>query len=218
MPAYYVTATGTDIGKTYVAGALLQLWRLKGLSVFATKPVMTGFGETELLVSDCGNLLEAMGQACTAEAVSEMCHTRLAPPLAPNVAMRQAGLVQDYADILRFVQHRLEAPSDLHLVEGAGGVMSPLTDTKLQIDLMVDLGLPVILITAAYLGSVSHTLTAIDALQGRGLVIEKVIVSQVTKAHDEGAAFIGEIERFRAVSCHSLPHGVEFSEFPFGQS
>ena len=212
MPAFYVTATGTDIGKTYAAASLLRAARARKIRVMATKPVMTGFAETELEQSDCGRLLSAMGEPCTPAAVSAMCHTRLAPPLAPNVAMRLAGVEQDYDGILGFVRRRLDAESDLHLVEGAGGVMSPVTDDRLQIDLMADLGLPVILVTAAYLGSVSHTLTAIDALQGRGLAIARVIISQPGPEGGDDREFAREITRFRPVCCQRLGHGAAMPE------
>ena len=207
MPAYYVTATGTDIGKTYIAASLLKAWRGRGYGVAATKPVMTGFDEDDLVRSDCGRLLEAMGQACVPAAVSEMCLHRLAPPLAPNVAMRKAGMKQDYGGIRDFVFRRLKMPADRHLVEGAGGVMSPLTDTSLQLDLMTDLELPVILVTAAYLGSVSHTLSAIDALRSRGLYIMSVIVSEPVQGQGDLVTFCEEISRFRNVPIDIVAYG-----------
>lgn len=207
MSAYFVTATGTDIGKTYVAAGLLTAWRESGLSVAATKPVMSGFSEHELDQSDAGRLLDAMGQAVTPETVSEICLHRLTPPLAPNVAMRQAGIVQDYGAIRDFVSARLNLSADRHLVEGAGGIMSPLTDDSLQIDLASDLGLPIILVTAAYLGSVSHTLSAIDVLTRRGLSVAALVVSQAEAGSADPAIFLEEVGRFASFPGFILKYG-----------
>lgn len=206
MRAFFVTATGTDIGKTYLSAGLLAAWRAEGLRVAATKPLMSGFSEDELEQSDAGRLLAAMSEAATPEAVSRICLHRLTPPLAPNVAMRQAGIRQDRAEILDFVRMRLSSDADFHLVEGAGGVMSPLTDDSLQIDLMASLALPVILVTAPYLGSISHTLTAIDALAARGLSLSALVISQPSPGGPGPAGYRDEILRYRSVPVFTLPH------------
>lgn len=208
MRSYFVTATGTDIGKTYVSTRLISAWREAGYVAQATKPLMSGFSEDDLEQSDAGRLLAAMGQAATPEAVSEICLHRLTPPIAPNIAMRQAGIVQDYKAISGFVARRLGQPADFHLVEGAGGVMSPLTDSTLQINLITDLKLPVVLVTAPYLGSISHTLTAIDALQAQGLKISAIAVSQpdASGSPEKMFEFIGEIKRFRDLSLFAVGH------------
>ncbi|MFN3314304.1 MAG: dethiobiotin synthase [Hyphomonas sp.] len=207
MPAYFVTATGTDIGKTYVSAALLSAWRRRGLSTVAVKPVMSGFGEDALEQSDAGRLITAMGGVVTAETVSDVCLYRLEPPLAPNIAMRLAGVTQDYGAIVRFCRSRLDRPAHIHLIEGAGGIMSPLTDDTLQLDLMRALGLPVLLVTAPYLGSISHTLTAIDALAAAGLTLAALIVSEPVPQSADLALFADEVSRFRPCNVALIPHG-----------
>lgn len=209
MRSYFVTATGTDIGKTYVSAALLSAWRAQGHGVAATKPLMSGFDEDALEQSDAGRLLAAMGRAVTPASVTEVCLHRLAPPLAPNVAMRQAGIAQNYNQILGFVEGRLKAGDGWHLVEGAGGVMSPVTDETLQIDLMADLRLPIILVTAPYLGSVSHTLTALEVLGARGLTVAAVVVSEPSVHGSDIISFGEELRRFSDVNLFTVPHGSE---------
>ena len=206
MRGYFVTATGTDIGKTYVSAALLSAWRAQGHAVAATKPLMSGFDEDALEQSDAGRLLAAMGQAVTPASVSGICLHRLAPPLAPNVAMRQAEIAQNYSEIRDFVARRLATAADFHLVEGAGGVMSPVTDDTLQIDLMADLRLPVILVAAPYLGSISHTLTALEVLKARELEISAVVVSQPSAHGHDPLAFAEELFRFRDVNIFTVPY------------
>lgn len=209
MRAFFVTATGTDIGKTYLSAGLLAAWRAEGRRIAATKPVMSGFSEDELEKSDAGRLLAAMGEAATPESVSRICLHRMSPPLAPNIAMRQAGIRQDYGEILDFVRMRLSVESDVHLVEGAGGVMSPLTDDSLQTDLMAALSLPVILVTAPYLGSISHTLTAMDAITARGLKLAALVISQPLPGGADLGAFREELIRIRSVLALSLPNGED---------
>ncbi len=209
MRGYFVTATGTDIGKTYVSARLIEAWRSRGIAAEATKPLMSGFAEDALEQSDAGRLLMAMGREVTPASVSEICLHRLAPPLAPNVAMRQAGIAQNYKEIRGFVARRLSVAADVHLVEGAGGVMSPLTDETLQIDLMADLQLKIILVTAPYLGSISHTLTAIDALRARGLEIAALVVSQPSVAGGGLMSFIEEVGRFRKLPITGMAHGED---------
>lgn len=209
MRGYFVTATGTDIGKTYVSAQLIMAWRALGFVVQATKPVMSGFADDALDQSDAGRLLTAMGREVSPATISEICLHRMAPPLAPNVAMRQAGIRQDYEEIFEFVQRRTLLEADCHLVEGAGGVMSPLTDEKLQIDLMADLQLPVILVTAAYLGSISHTLTALYSLEARGLEVAAVVISQPSGFGGALSSFSEELNRFKDLPLFQVAHGKD---------
>lgn len=209
MTAYVVTAIGTDIGKTYVSAELLRTARMQGRSVSAAKPLMSGFGEDDLEASDAGRLLTAMGRAVTAETVSEICLHRFEPAVAPNVAMRRAGMAQDYSEILRFAQSSIPASdSSFHLIEGAGGLMSPVTDLKLHSDLICDLGLPVLLVAAGYLGAVSHTLTALDCLSRLNVKVVATIVSQPEADAEAPDHLIGEVQRWSTTPCFALAHGA----------
>ena len=213
MSAFFVTAIGTDIGKTYASAALLRAAKQAGRTVSAVKPVMSGFGETALVESDAGQLLAAMGQKVTPDSVSEICLHRFEPPLAPNVAMRRAGLVQDYDQILAFARASIPRhPNAFHLVEGAGGLMSPVTDAKLHSDFILDLGLPVILVAAGYLGAVSHTLTALDWLQTQRVPVKALIVSQPSAAAEPPEHLLHEVGLWSSVPSAALSYGAEANE------
>lgn len=194
--AYFVTATGTEIGKTFVAAELLRAARHSGRSVHALKPLMSGFNKAELSASDAGQLLAGCGRDVTAPAVDAICLHSFTEPLAPNVAARQAGVALDNEALVEFCQQGLAAPHDLTLVEGAGGVLSPATDTLLQADLAARLALPVILITADYLGTVSHTLSAMEALDRRGLQIAAAVISEPVPGANP-VAMASELTRWR---------------------
>jgi dethiobiotin synthetase len=186
--------------------------RRAGHSVTALKPVMSGFGEDALAASDAGQLLAACGLEVTPDAVSRICRHRFEAPFAPNVAMRLAGMSQDYDEILDFTREAIAAAGSDHiLVEGAGGVMSPMTDTHLQLDFMADLALPVVLVAAPYLGAVSHTLTAIDALSARGLELAELVISQPDPTSSAPETLGAEVDLFRAVSWRTVRHGAGLS-------
>ncbi|MEO1136556.1 MAG: dethiobiotin synthase [Pseudomonadota bacterium] len=194
--AYYVTATGTEIGKTFIAAALLRAARQSGYSVHAIKPLMSGFSRSALGACDAGQLLIGCGRDVTAQTVDAICLHSFTEPLAPNVAARRAGVALDDATLVKFCEQGLAAPHDLTLIEGAGGVLSPATDTLLQADLAARLSLPVILISADYLGTVSHTLSAMEALEKRGLKIAAAIISEPVSGANP-RAMAEELARWR---------------------
>ncbi|MEX6632791.1 dethiobiotin synthase [Hyphococcus lacteus] len=198
MQNIFVTAIGTEIGKTYVSAATLLAARKRSLSVHALKPLMSGFSPDEYLHSDAGILLTAAGEDINEPALAKTCLHALPPALAPNVAARQIGVEIDDEALIEFCRVGLETKADFHLIEGAGGVLSPATDTLLQVDLIATLNLPVILVAANYLGAVSHTLTALESLERRNINVSAIVVSQPTRetAHPDG--LIAELARLHA--------------------
>jgi dethiobiotin synthetase len=174
----FIAGTGTDVGKTHVAAGILRAAAARGRAVEATKPVMSGVEEGLLAASDAGVLLSAMGREPTPEAVDAIAPWRFRAALAPTAAARAEGRSLAYAEARDFCRTRLGAPADLHVIESAGGIMSPLADGATCLDLAADLGLSVVLVAAATLGAVSHTLTALAALETRGLLVPAVVVNE----------------------------------------
>jgi dethiobiotin synthetase len=192
----FVTAIGTDCGKTYVSSAVLRELVAQGRPALGLKPLMSGYSPSSLETSDAGRLLAGMGRAVTESAIGEICWKRFTEWSAPNVAARNAGEVLDYKELLLFVQMRLAQHDGPVLVEGAGGAMSPLTDTHTNLDLMCDLQLPVLLLATNYLGAVSHTLSAVDVLDRRGLKIAAIVVTQPLPNAGPAAALLDELRRW----------------------
>ena len=196
MSAIFVAAIGTDCGKTHVSAAILRELTAQGRPALALKPLMSGYSPAALETSDAGRLLAALGQPVTAGTVAGICWKSFTEWSAPNVAARNAGVSLKYPLLLDFVRSRLAAHEGAVLVEGAGGVMSPLTDTHTNIDLMVDLGLPVLLMASNYLGAVSHMLTALEALEHRKLKVAAVAVTQSLPNASLAAPLIEELGRW----------------------
>lgn len=196
MTAVFVTAIGTDCGKTHVSAALLRELVARGQPALALKPLMSGYSPAALEASDAGRLLLASGRPVTAEAVSGICWKSFTEWSAPNVAARKAGVALEYSELLDFTRSRLAGHDGPCLVEGAGGVMSPLTGTHTNLDLMTDLGLPVLLMASNYLGAISHTLTALDVLTRRGLKVAAVVVTQTLPNAGLAAPMTEELARW----------------------
>ncbi len=199
MPAFFVTATGTDLGKTYLGAALLRHWRALGRPVAALKPVMSGFDPADFSGNDAGQLLTAAGEIVSAAAIARLSPWRFRAPLSPDMAARREGTAIDFEALVAFCRQAI-APSAAGdeaadpnpaarawtIVEGAGGVMAPIDDRHTMLDLMAALGLPVLLLTGSYLGAISHTLTALAALAQKRLRPAALIVNE---SSDPAVAF-----------------------------
>ena len=176
MKALFVAGTGTDLGKTHVACALLEAARARGLSVDAFKPVVSGLDPASPEHSDPARLARAMGRP---DAWTQVSPRRYRAPLAPNLAARLEGDTLRMDDLINDCQQWLsERDVDLALIEGAGGVMSPMTDEATNLNLMAALELPVLLVAGSYLGTASHLLTALEVIRARGLSIAAIVVSE----------------------------------------
>jgi dethiobiotin synthetase len=175
---YFITSTGTGIGKTYVTTALIRLARSKNMSVSAFKPVISGFDKREIAGTDTGEILAALGESPTDEAIARVSPWRFAAPLAPSIAARAEGALLDCEALFSFTIRALHEKSDVVLIEGVGGVMVPLTDQKTVLDWIVASASPVILVVGDYLGAISHTLTAVEVLRARAADIAAIVVSE----------------------------------------
>ena len=193
MRALFVSGAHTDVGKTWAACALLRAARAKGLSVAALKPAVSGVDPGDWSQSDPGKLLAAMGRELTDAALDEIAPLRFAAPLSPPMAARLEGVDLRISRLVAFCRAGLAASdADLMLVEGAGGVMSPMAEDGTCLDLMMALGLPAVLVGGSYLGAISHTLTALETLRARGGAVDAVIVSQ--SADPDAPDFIQTVE------------------------
>lgn len=174
MTRLFVTATGTGIGKTFVTAALAHQLRARGQSVRALKPLISGFDPAG--PSDTHALLAAQGLGPTEfDAISPW---RFRAPLAPHMAAAREGRAVSFDDLVAFCRTELARQTDHVLVEGVGGAFVPLDDNRLVTDWIAALGLPSLLVTGSYLGSLSHCLSTVEAMRARGLEIAAILVSQ----------------------------------------
>jgi dethiobiotin synthetase len=173
--AYFITATGTDLGKTWLTAGVADLARRRGIPVRALKPVMSGYDAADPQASDAGLLLAKVGAGDTVESISPW---RFAAPLAPDRAAAREGRSIDFAELAGWCRAQVAANPGLLLIEGIGGVMVPLDATRTVRELIAALGIPVVLVAGTYLGALSHTLTALAALREAGVVPAVVALNE----------------------------------------
>jgi dethiobiotin synthetase len=179
MRAVFVAGAHTDVGKTWAACALIRTARGQGLRVEAVKPVVSGFDEAGWAESDPGRLLTALGRHHAPAMLEALSPWRFSAPLAPPMAAKLEGRSLDIDEIAAYCRERMaRTGADLVVVEGVGGVMSPLTETATGLELTQALGAPSILVGGSYLGAISHTLTALEVMRGRALPVTAVVVSE----------------------------------------
>ena len=178
MEAQFITGTGTDIGKTWLACALLRHWRAAGRRVAACKPVLSGFDARRPKASDAGQLLAALGREVSTAELDAIAPWRFAAPLSPDMAAAQEGRDIDFDALVGFTRRSASAESCTTLVEGVGGVMAPLDARHTVRDWIAASGLPSVLVTGSYLGSLSHTLTALEALAKVGAGVTAIVVNE----------------------------------------
>jgi dethiobiotin synthetase len=169
VTAIFITATGTDVGKTFVAASLIRHFRQMGRLVDAIKPVVSGFDPEQIAASDPGVLLHALGLPVTLPEIDRISPWRFRAPLSPDLAAQREGRSIELDTVVTFCQSAIQQRQDILLIEGVGGVMVPLDGERTVLDVMMALQLPLILVAGSYLGTISHTLTALDALFQRRL-------------------------------------------------
>ncbi len=200
MKTLFITATGTDIGKTYVTAQLLRHLRADGIPVRALKPVMSGFDPARPEASDAGQLLAALGEPVTGEALDRISPLRFAAPLAPNMAARAEGRRLMLADLMAATATGLAAGPGPVVIEGVGGVMSPVAEDATGLDWLVALGCPAVLVAGSYLGTISHILTAVAALEARRVPLLAVVVNETAGSSVQLDATCAEVARFLPVA------------------
>lgn len=180
MNGVLVTGTDTGVGKTAVAAGLLRVLREEGLRVAPFKPVESGHvgasadarGDASW-PADAACLRDAAGTALARDAVVPYV---FAEPLAPAVAARRAGAAIDPRR-LDAAWHALRSTHDLVVVEGAGGLLVPVTDDLLVADLADRWGLPLVVVARPGLGTINHAALTVAAARARGLEVLGVVVN-----------------------------------------
>ncbi len=207
MRGLFVTATDTGIGKSEVACAIVRGLRARGLDVGAMKPAQSG--DVPGVPSDADRLRAAAGDADPPELV---CPYRFAAPLAPAVAARLEGRTISLRHVIE-IATVLALRHEALVVEGAGGLLTPLTDSETYAELAVALGLPALIVARAGLGTVNHTALTCEALRRRGVAIHGIVLNRPSMGADPSEPHNArEIERLSGASVlASLPHSSDIA-------
>jgi dethiobiotin synthase len=161
-----VTGTDTDVGKTVAAAALLHRYR-GSRRIRYWKPIQTGIEQDDDTAE-----VRRLGACLDDEVLAR--GVRLRCPVSPHLAARQSGRTIELGTLVADIA--VEPTSDCWVVEGAGGVLVPVNESALMVDLMVLLALPIVIVARTKLGTINHTLLTIETLRRRSLEIAGVVL------------------------------------------
>ncbi|TAL78208.1 MAG: dethiobiotin synthase [Beijerinckiaceae bacterium] len=201
MPAVFITATGTDIGKTFVTAGLARYLRAHNRKVAVLKPVVSGFDIAALAGSDSAVLLESVGQRPDLGAIESISPWRFTAPLSPDMAGRLEGEAIDFPGLVAFCRAAIDKTGDVLLIEGIGGLMVPFTANKTVLDLIEALRIPSILVAGTYVGTLSHTLTAMDVMARRGVNPAALVLNETAGSAASIAETVVSLRHF----CDPVP-------------
>jgi len=171
----FITGTDTGVGKTFVAGAFAALLRSRGIDVGVMKPAETGCPRVDGRLQP-QDALYLQQRAQSTDPLEEICPYPLELPAAPSVAASAEGVVIDLDRIVK-VFSGLAARHQLTLVEGAGGLLVPLTDTADYTHLIRKLKIPVLVVARASLGTMNHTLLTLNWARHLEIPVLGVVVN-----------------------------------------
>jgi len=168
--SYIVLAVGTDIGKTFLVENLCK----KNSKYNAIKPIITGFINDNN--SDSARILNALNIKINKSNLDKISPWRFKKAVSPNfVSNISKNEIIDFC--IKNIKNSKKNQQTL-LIEGAGGLMTPINKNFTFLDLAQDLQLPILLVTSNYLGAISHTLCCLEAIKNKNLKISKIIVNE----------------------------------------
>ena len=157
---------------------------------------MTDFNPSDWANSDPAVLLAALARPITLHEAEGISPWRFKAPLSPDMAGRREGRAIAFAQLIEFCRDTLRRHPGLVLIEGIGGIMVPLDEHRTVLDWMSVLRLPVLLVTGTYVGTISHTLTALEVLARRNLDIAAVIVNESPESAASLEETLATLKRF----------------------
>lgn len=195
MKGFFVTGTGTGVGKTVVAAAIARTLAARGERVAVFKPAVTGLDEEG--EPDQELLRRAAGSTQSDE---EIAPYRYKPPASPHLAAALAGEEIDPARLLTVARAATDG-ADALVCEGVGGLLVPLAPTYLVRDLAAELRLPLVVVAPPGLGTINHTLLTIEVARAAGLEVFAVVLTPwpsrptvIEESNRETIAALGDVD------------------------
>jgi dethiobiotin synthetase len=191
----FITATGTDVGKTYVACKIAEALKSAGVNVGVFKPFATGN------LNDAKKLIKAAGVKESATSVTPLFYKR---PMSPYMAARLENKTPDLKIIYKKFKE-FQQKYAFNIVEGAGGIMVPITKNFFMADLIKKLNFPVIVVASKGLGTLNHTLLTVLHLKQQKIKISGIVVNG--KSNDISSKYnIALIKQFTKLPILELKH------------
>ncbi|MCX4335320.1 MAG: dethiobiotin synthase [Bacteroidales bacterium] len=178
---FFVSGIDTNVGKSYATGYIAAQWNREGIRTITQKLIQTGNEgvsediELHRRIMGCGLLEEDRSGLTMPEIFTYPC--------SPHLASEIDGRDIDFHKI-RTATETLSENYDAVLLEGAGGLMVPLTRDMLTIDYVSEMNYPLILVTSGRLGSINHTLLSLEAVKSRGISLKMLVFNGYPKEKD----------------------------------
>ena len=207
--SYFVTGTDTNVGKTYVASALIRHFVSQGHKTIGMKPVASGCEEVKgaYINEDVTALMQASNVSASSDLVNPY---RFVPAIAPHIAAAQAGTSIEFPTILDAHQ-QLSEMADIVIVEGAGGLLVPLNQSQTLADLAAQINAPLILVVGMRLGCINHAMLTVAAIEARGLQLTGWIANEVDPDMSMFDANLQTLKQWIKAPCLSV---VRFQQTP----
>ena len=182
MNGIFVTATDTEVGKTIVAGQIAAAVRSLGYDVGVMKPFASGCackknmvtGEEKLISEDAELLAKLSGSTDPLEEIAPLCFREpLAPMPAAEIENKAVNL-----DLVRQAWTGLSSRHDFMVVEGIGGLMVPITPGYYLLNVIVEFGLPALVVTRTGLGTLNHTILTVNTLRTNGIQVAGIVMNE----------------------------------------
>ena len=213
----FITGTDTNVGKTWIAAGVTAVLRQRGVNAAYFKPIQSGCPEEagRLIPTDAKLARELSQLPEPLEALTPVC---LRLPLAPGVAAEQEGKTIDLEQVAETLRD-LAGRYDYLVVEGAGGLYVPLIGTQfLVLDMIRWLGLPLLVVARAGLGTINHTVLTVKVAQQAGISVPGVVLNRYPAApHLAEQTNPGVIEALTGVPILGLVPEVDGIDTPAGR-
>ena len=180
--AFFVTGTGTSVGKTYFCARLLKFLKIKGVKAGYQKWVATGVGID--LPEDLAHCLEAASISPSPELIGQQVPYCFRFPASPHLAAEMEDKNVD-PEVIKKTYNDLAARYDLLIVEGVGGILVPLRRDLLLADILAILQPKTLVVAQSGLGTINHTLLTLEALRSRKIPVLGVVFSDPETQEDE---------------------------------
>lgn len=210
--SYFVIGTDTNVGKTYVASALVKYFVSAGAKTVGMKPIASGCEldeNNELLNEDVAALSAASNIQAPLDLINPY---RFTPAIAPHIAAQQAGVVINL-DNIKHQYQQLSALAEVVIVEGAGGFLVPLNQTETLADLAVRLNIPIILVVGMKLGCINHSLMTVEAIETCGLKLAGWVANQIDPHMCMFEENLASLQQRIAAPCLSVVHWQSEAQF-----
>ncbi len=185
MRGLFVAGTGVGVGKTIVTAGIVRALRMSDIDAVPAKPIQTGCiqTDTELMAPDLEYCLAVSGVKPAEGERELMCPFRYKPTCSPHLAGRLAGSYPSTSVIIECLES-LTGKHDMVVAESVGGVLTPMNESRTMLDLMLEIGWPILLVASGSPGTINHALLSLVALRNVGIQPVGVVVNHYSREPD----------------------------------